>query len=88
MTHVRAMAMATVGLVLLAGCSSPDPEPPVATAAPTASEAPTSAPTPTTTSAGPRDLSDPALGIVFTDFPRDQEEPVAAAIETYMMFET
>lgn len=86
MRRAGAIAVAAVCVGTLVGCSSPTSDLPGLTASPTISASPT--PTPTPASAGARDLSDPALGIIFTDFPHDQDEQTAAAIETYMLFET
>lgn len=88
MRRAGAIAVAAVCVGTLVGCSSPTSDLPGLTASPTISASPTPTPTPTPASAGPRDLSDPALGIIFTDFPHDQDEQTAAAIETYMLFET
>lgn len=86
MKRVEVVVSAVVCLGLMVGCSAETSDTPGLTASPTTS--PSSTPTPSpTAAAGPRDLSDPELGIVFTDFPRDQDETSADAIQTYMLFE-
>ncbi|WP_250443254.1 hypothetical protein [Actinotalea sp. C106] len=95
MRRVRVVVVGALGVALLVGCSPSGPDqpevtaPPAAPPTPAASPTPAATPTPTSSPAasGPRDLSDPELGIVFTDFPRDQDEQTAAAIQTYMLFE-
>jgi hypothetical protein len=78
--------VAAMCMVAVAGCSSPAKEPPGLTASPSpASESPT--PTPTPTFAGPTDLSDPELGVVFTGIPQVEDQSTSDAIETFMYFE-
>lgn len=80
--------MAAVSVALIAGCTGNDPDLPGLTATPSTEPPATTTPTPTPTPAGARDLSDPELGIVFTDYPHDPDEQVVAAVEAYMLFET
>ncbi len=79
--------IAALTVALLAGCTASDPDMPGLTATPSAEPSATTSPTPTPTPTGARDLSDPELGIVFTDFPHDADEQTAAAVEAYMLFE-
>lgn len=88
MNRLVSVTVVAVCAITLAGCGPADTAPPAPSTPPAPTAAPTPTPTPTPASAGPRDLSDPQLGITFTDFPHDQDESTAAAIETYMLFET
>lgn len=85
MRRVQLVVSAAVCLGLLSGCAAQTSDTPGSTASPTTTAS--STPSPTAEAAGPRDLSDPELGVEFTDFPRDQGEQTAAAIETFMLFE-
>ena len=78
---------AAFAVTLLAGCSASDPDMPGLTATPSAEPSATTSATPTPTPTGARDLSDPELGIVFTDYPHDPDEQTVAVVETYMLFE-
>ena len=81
------MVVTVLSVALIAGCTGNDPDLPGLTATPS-TEPPATTPIPTPTPAGARDLSDPELGIVFTDYPHDLDEQVVAAVEAYMLFET
>ncbi|WP_250443257.1 hypothetical protein [Actinotalea sp. C106] len=91
MRRVRVVVVGALGVALLVGCSPSGPDQREVTAPPAATPTPAATATPTPTSSpaasGASDLSDPELGIVFTDFPRDQDEQTAAAVEAYMLFE-
>lgn len=86
----RVVVAASV-LAALAGCSGEgDPEPtPSATPEASATPEPTPTPTPSPTQdAGPRDLSDPELGIEFTGLPEGDLTPeTITAVEAYQHFE-
>lgn len=87
MRRVRIVVTAAVCGGLLAGCVAETSDTPGLTESPTTSASVTPTPSPTAEAAGPRDLSDPELGVEFTDFPRQTDEATADAIQTYMLFE-
>lgn len=80
--------VAVLGLALLTGCNASEPAEPSPTASPSPNpSAETPSPTPTPTATGASDLSDPELGVIFTEYPTDTDEDIVAAVETYMLFE-
>jgi hypothetical protein len=83
MTTVTAATVALVAAV--SGCTAAATEP-EGLATVTATVAPTASPTPSETPVGPRDLSDPDLGVAFTALP-DVTGDAAVAVEVYQQFE-